>query len=354
MERERETEKREREMADSSRAAAAAEDGISSEESPTSVPRSFSYRLDTGPDLLGSRRSSSSSLLGSRHQSTDSLFGSRRSSAYGSRYGFGNTYVQVDDTGIYLSSLAVTIVLSALATIGILLFTLVVTLAIMLGQCQDKPVVVNKPNRCESFALNGELNNLQNWMLPQECVEHAANYVDSGQYYVDFALAIDAARTYLRSVVVESDGFDMVVLDLDDTMLSSLPFLRDHHFGAEAFTKQSWDSFLDLASMPPLEQTLSLYDELKALNWKFAVISERAEEQRNMTMKNLSDAGYEDFILVLRSGENEGPEFKSNERVKFESQGYRLWAVIGDQWSDLTGKATGKRTFKLPNSLYYI
>lgn len=69
---------------------------------------------------------------------------------------------------------------------------------------------------------------------------------------------------------------------------------------AEAFTKQSWDSFLDLASMPPLEQTLSLYDELKALNWKFAVISERAEEQRNMTMKNLGDAGYEDFILVLR------------------------------------------------------
>lgn len=67
-------------MADSSRAAAVADDGISSEESPTSVPRSFSYRLDTGPDLLGSRRSSSSSLLGSRRQSTDSLFGSRRSS----------------------------------------------------------------------------------------------------------------------------------------------------------------------------------------------------------------------------------------------------------------------------------
>ena len=71
-------------MADSSRAAAAAvaDDGISSEESPMSVPRSFSYRLDTGPDLLGSRRSSSSSLLGSRRQSMDSLFGSRRSSGW--------------------------------------------------------------------------------------------------------------------------------------------------------------------------------------------------------------------------------------------------------------------------------
>lgn len=56
-------------------------------------------------------------------------------------------------------------------------------------------------------------------------------YVDSGQYFLDFALAVDAARTFLRGVVAESDGWDMVVLDLDDTMLSSLPLLRKHHFG---------------------------------------------------------------------------------------------------------------------------
>lgn len=118
-----------------------------------------------------------------------------------------------------------------MATIGILLFTLVVTLSIMLGQCQDKPVVLNKPDFCSSFALNGELNNLQHWIVPQDCTSQAESYVDSGQYYVDFALAVDAARTYLREVVVESDGWDMVVLDLDDTMLSSLAYYRQHHFG---------------------------------------------------------------------------------------------------------------------------
>lgn len=150
---------------------------------------------------------------------------------FGSRYGFGNTYVQIDDSGIYLSSLAVTIVLSALATLGILLFTVVVTLAILLGQCQDKPIILDKPNQCASFALNADLNNLQNWILPQDCIINAEVYVDSGQYFLDFALAIDAARTFLRAAVVEPDGRDMVILDLDDTMLSSIPLLRQHHFG---------------------------------------------------------------------------------------------------------------------------
>lgn len=151
---------------------------------------------------------------------------------YGSRYGFGNTYVQIDDTGIYLSSLAVTIVLSALATLGILLFTVVVTLSILLGQCQDKPIAVENPNQCASFALNAELNNLQNWTLPQDCVTNAQLYVESGQYYLDFAHAVDAAQAFLRAAVTESaDGRDMVILDLDDTMLSSLPLLRQHHFG---------------------------------------------------------------------------------------------------------------------------
>lgn len=106
-----------------------------------------------------------------------------------------------------------------------------VTLAVMLGQCEDKPKILEKPNQCASFALSAEVYNLRNWTLPQDCITNAEIYIGSGQYYVDFALAIDAARTYLRSVVVESDGRDLLVLDLDDTMLSSLPLLRLHHFG---------------------------------------------------------------------------------------------------------------------------
>lgn len=320
---------------------------------PITVPRSFSYRLDAGNDLLGSRRSSAASLFSSRLESTNSLLSIGRDSEFGSRYGFGNTYVQIDDTGIYLSSLAVTIILSAVATLGIVFFTLVVTLAVMLGQCEDKPKILEKPNQCASFALSAEVYNLRNWTLPQDCITNAEIYIGSGQYYVDFALAIDAARTYLRSVVVESDGRDLLVLDLDDTMLSSLPLLRLHHFGAEYFKQDVWDGYVNLAKMPPLDPMLSLYKELKALNWSIAIISDRDEGQRNATVTNLNSAGYKDYILILRSEPGPIVDFKSKSRLELEKQGFRLWAGIGDQWSDLTGQAVGKRTFKLPNSLYY-
>lgn len=149
---------------------------------------------------------------------------------FGSRYGFGNTYVLIDDMGIYFSSHAVTFVILALAVVGIVLFTLMVTLSTTLGQCQGKSIVILKPDVCASFARNAEVNNLQNWTLPQDCVTFSALYFDSGQYHADCALAIDAARTYLASVVVESDGQDMVVLELDDTMLSSISLYTQHHF----------------------------------------------------------------------------------------------------------------------------
>lgn len=47
---------------------------------PITVPRSFSYRLDAGNDLLGSRRSSAASLFSSRLESTNSLLSIGRDS----------------------------------------------------------------------------------------------------------------------------------------------------------------------------------------------------------------------------------------------------------------------------------
>jgi hypothetical protein len=52
--------------------------------------------------------------------------------------------------------------------------------------------------------------------------------------------------------------------------------------------------------MPPLKPMVSLYKELKALNWSIAVISERVEGERNVTIRNLRNAGYVDYILILR------------------------------------------------------
>lgn len=46
--------------------------------------------------------------------------------------------------------------------------------------------------------------------------------------------------------------------------------------------------------------------------------------------------------------------FKSEKRQELKDEGYRIHGNSGHQWSDLWGFATAKRSFKLPNPMYYI
>jgi hypothetical protein len=141
-----------------------------------------------------------------------------------SRTGFGSAYFQVDDLGVYLSSVAVTVLM---ATVGVILLTLVVTLAVLLGKCPKQSL----PSSCASFSLNGEMNNLQGYVLPRECESFVARYVDSGQYYADFALAVQAARLYLNTIQAGEDRRDIVIFDVDETSLSNMPYYVAHSYG---------------------------------------------------------------------------------------------------------------------------
>jgi hypothetical protein len=67
----------------------------------------------------------------------------------------------------------------------------------------------------------------------------------------------------------------------------------------------------------------------------------------------LKRSGY----VNCRSPEDEGTPaaaYKIKKRLELQEKGYRIWASLGDQWSDLTGPAAGNRTFKLPNPMYFI
>jgi hypothetical protein len=71
---------------------------------------------------------------------------------------------------------------------------------------------------------------------------------------------------------------------------------------AELFNLTSWQFWVMKASAPPLEPMLSLYTELRALNWSFAFITGRSENERDLTEQNLLAAGYEGWAaLILRS-----------------------------------------------------
>lgn len=60
--------------------------------------------------------------------------------------------------------------------------------------------------------------------------------------------------------------------------------------------------------------------------------------------------------MTLRSPEDNyssAETYKAVEREKLVHEGYRLWGIVGSQWSSLGGYTTARRIFKLPNPLYY-
>lgn len=142
----------------------------------------------------------------------------------------------MEDAGVYLSSVAVTLLASSVAILGIVLISLVVGLWLMLGSCKTQPFSSSAlrdstSSYCETLVWNAEVNNLQRWSLPSQCQKYVATYVESGQYLSDVAGATEAARNYLKGLDIQPDGSDIIVLDIDETALSNLPYYREHHYG---------------------------------------------------------------------------------------------------------------------------
>lgn len=62
---------------------------------------------------------------------------------------------------------------------------------------------------------------------------------------------------------------------------------------------------------------------------------------------NYVGRGLDDELMEVR-------KYHSKVRQQLVEEGYRIWGIVGDQWSSFEGLPIAKRTFKLPNSMYYI
>lgn len=307
----------------------------------------------------------SMSALSNRYEpgeSSQNLLGRRASSLYSS-----SRYITLDDTGVYLTSVAITVLITAIATIAILLFTLIITLSILLATCQHKAdTVVKQGSRaldrvdvCRSFALNYELNNLRgNDVFPSMCEEYVFHYMRSGQYENDVKGTIRAADNYWSSVIPNADGFDAVVMDIDETALSNVPYYNSFQLRSQLDNESAWNQWIEQAKAPALTHTLKLYQKLQTSGLALIFLTRRHENQRSSTVKNLLLAGYSGWKMLIMRSEDELQmdiqTFKSKHRIYLESLGFRIKGAIGDQWSDISGPAVGNRTFKMPNPLYHI
>ncbi|OMO52194.1 Acid phosphatase (Class B) [Corchorus olitorius] len=213
--------------------------------------------------------------------------------------------------------------------------------------------------QCTSWRFSVETNNLSPWKtIPVECGAYVKDYMMGRGYKVDLERVSNEAGVYAKSVELNGDGKDVWVFDIDETLLSNLPYYAEHGYGLEAFDPVQFDKWVSSGIAPAIEPSLKLYEKVLDLGFKVFLLTGRSEEQRSVTIENLTRVGFHSWDkLVLRDSEDHGKLakiFKSEKRSKMVEEGYRILGNSGDQWSDLLGSCPAIRSFKLPNPMYYI
>ncbi|XP_061371270.1 acid phosphatase 1 isoform X2 [Gastrolobium bilobum] len=209
---------------------------------------------------------------------------------------------------------------------------------------------------CDSWRLAVETNNAGVWKrVPACCARFVEEYVTGEPYSRDSEVIGDLSSAFAKSVRLGGDGRDAWVFDIDETLVSNVPYYKDIGFGSEVFNETSFDHWVNLAEAPALPASLRLYNELQELGFKIFLITGRSEYQRNATETNLLFAGYQNWErLFLRGSSDQGKPaiiYKSQKRAELVNEGYRVHGSSGDQWSDLWGFAVASRSFKLPNPM---
>ncbi|PIN02907.1 Acid phosphatase [Handroanthus impetiginosus] len=214
-------------------------------------------------------------------------------------------------------------------------------------------------SQCTSWRVAGEANNLNPWKtIPEECADYVKEYMTGKGYALDLQRVSNEAALYARSVDLSGDGKIAWVFDVDETLLSNLPYYAEHGYGMEIFDSMKFDEWVEMGIAPAIDSSLKLYEEVLSLGFKVILLTGRSERHRNITVENLVQAGFHEWDkLIVRSLEDQGKtatRYKSEKRNEITEDGYQILGNSGDQWSDLLGSSMSIRSFKLPNPMYYI
>jgi predicted secreted acid phosphatase len=177
-------------------------------------------------------------------------------------------------------------------------------------------------------------------------------YYEGGSYAAEVAVIEAEAQRYMDQRVHDGAKNPAIVLDIDDTSLSSYAYEVAHDFG---FDETSWNAYAT-KGFAPIDATVALARHAQVEKVIVFFVTGRRTPQADLTRKNLIDAGYTIGGLYLRPIDDKQPSvipYKSASRADIESKGYTVLETIGDQWSDLDG-GHAERAFKLPNPMYFL
>jgi hypothetical protein len=155
-----------------------------------------------------------------------------------------------------------------------------------------------------------------------------------------------------------------LILDVDDTSLITYGYEISQGFG---FTPASNAAYLQTHTLPAVFGMTGLANWAASHGITVFWITGRPESQRSLTSANLAAVGYAPAAdadhLFLRPASPPAYltcgtscttiQYKSLTRQHIASEGFRILADVGDQFSDLKGGFTGLAV-KMPNPMYFI
>ncbi len=182
--------------------------------------------------------------------------------------------------------------------------------------------------------------------------EEVREYVESGGWERAIERVTTRALDYLRRRAPQV-ARPAIVLDIDETSLSNWPYSRDLDF---AWSRSTWNAWVDRADARAIEPTLELYRWASGNDVGVFFVTGRREPTRAATEANLRAEGFERWerleMMPAEWGEGSAA-FKSARRREIEEAGWTVVLTLGDQPSDLEG-GHAERGFLLPNPMYTV
>ncbi|XP_022765056.1 uncharacterized protein At2g39920-like isoform X2 [Durio zibethinus] len=268
------------------------------------------------------------------------------------------------ESGFYMTSFAATIFIAALVTVGILLVTLLVTLAVMLQSCESRSkgvVEIEKASDsyhyCNLFALHGELNSLEADEVPSVCRSLAIQYIKGGEYARDLNFTMWMIESFFNTVSPSNNHLDVVLMDIDDIPPSDPQYSKQLMHQFKQYGNSEPSGYIEDATYLRHLRTLELYVKLQSRGWSLILLSRKPERQQNVTIEHLNSLGYSGWSSLIMRLDSEMKmdtrEYFSRRRAAMEKKGTEIVSVISSQMDALTGLSVGRHVFKLPNPLYY-
>lgn len=154
-----------------------------------------------------------------------------------------------------------------------------------------------------------------------------------GQYWEDSKVVALTILDYVKTLKLAGDGMNAWVFDIDETLLSNIPYFQHQDFGyvlfhiqsvllafiykcariwmmmillfcfnrGNGFDSKTFKAWVLKMKAPALPSSLLLYNSLLARGFKIFLLTGRDESLRNGTVHNLFQAGYKGWAgLILR------------------------------------------------------